>query len=78
VGRDPRLYASMATVRVPWADPADDAKLARLTAALLAQHGIEVPFTRYDDRAWVRISGQLYNRPEQYERLASVLRTWRG
>ncbi len=75
---DPRLYGSMATIRVPWADPADDPKLARLTAALFEQHGIEVPFTGYDGRAWVRISGQVYNTPEQYERLADVLRTWRA
>lgn len=75
---DPRLYGPMATIRVPWADPADDRKLAALTARLFAEHRIEVPFTRYDGRAWVRISGQLYNRPDQYERLAAVLRTWRG
>jgi hypothetical protein len=41
------------------------------------EHGIEVPFTGYDHRCFVRISGQLYNRPEQYARLAELLRTWR-
>lgn len=71
---DPRLYASMATIRVPWADPADPAKLGRLTAALFDAHRIEVPFTAYDERVWVRISGQLYNTPDQYARLAEVLR----
>jgi isopenicillin-N epimerase len=75
---DPRLYGPMATIRVPWADPADDRKLAALGARLFAEHRVEVPFTRYDGRAWVRISGQLYNRPEQYERLAAILRAWRG
>jgi isopenicillin-N epimerase len=75
---DPRLYANMATIPTPWFDGADDARLGRLTAALHAEHHIEVPFTRYDGRAWVRISGQLYNAPAQYERLARVLRTWRG
>jgi isopenicillin-N epimerase len=75
---DARMYGSMATIRVPWADPATAAQLGALTAALFAAHRIEVPFTQYDDRAWVRISGQLYNHPAQYERLADILRTWRG
>ncbi|MFN7145638.1 MAG: aminotransferase class V-fold PLP-dependent enzyme, partial [Myxococcota bacterium] len=74
---DARLYAAMATIRVPWADPADPVKLGRLTAALYDAHRVEVPFMAYDERVWVRISGQLYNTPDQYARLADVLRTWR-
>ena len=34
---------------------------------------IEVPFTAYDDRLWVRISGQLYNDPSDYVALAEAL-----
>jgi selenocysteine lyase/cysteine desulfurase len=33
-----------------------------------------VPFTGYGDSAFVRISGQAYNAPSDYERLAEALR----
>ncbi len=75
---DPALYGSMAAVPVPWAEPADPARLATLTAALYAEHRIEVPFAGYGGRVFVRISGQLYNYVEEYTRLAEILRTWRG
>jgi hypothetical protein len=52
--------------------------VAAFTAALYAQHRIEVPFTTYDGRVFVRISGQLYNHPDDYRRLADALRTFRG
>jgi isopenicillin-N epimerase len=71
---DPTLYGPMASVLVPWARAADG---PALNARLYAETRIEVPFTGYDDRCFVRISGQVYNRPEQYRRLAEVLRTWR-
>lgn len=68
---DPRLYGSMATIPVPFTDlpPA-------LTARLYEEHRIEVPFINFGDRRWVRISGQVYNRAEEYERLAAVLKQW--
>lgn len=75
---DPAFYGSMAVIPVPWARASDPGGPAALTARLYDQHRIEVPFTSFDDRVWVRISGQLYNRPQDYERLAEVLRTWRG
>jgi len=75
---DPSLYAAMATIPVPWASDARGPALAALTAALYDAHRIEVPFTSYDGRAWVRIAAQLYNSPTDYTRLADVLRTWRG
>jgi isopenicillin-N epimerase len=75
---DAALYGSMAAIPVPWAGPATPGRLAGLTAALFDSHRIEVPFTAYDARVWVRISAQLYNSPEQYVSLAEVLRTWRG
>lgn len=70
----PAWYGPMAAVQVPWAAGAD---APALTARLYAEHRIEVPFTSYDARCFVRISGQVYNAPEQYARLASVLRSWR-
>ncbi|MES2643557.1 MAG: aminotransferase class V-fold PLP-dependent enzyme [Myxococcota bacterium] len=75
---DPALYAAMASVRVPWARATDGVTLNAMSAAMYDQHRIEVPFSAYDDRVFVRISGQLYNAPDDYTRLADVLRTWRG
>lgn len=71
----PGWYGPMAAVLVPWARGEE---APELTARLYAQARIEVPFTSYDERCFVRISGQVYNRPAQYTRLAAVLRTWRG
>ncbi|MSQ01522.1 MAG: aminotransferase class V-fold PLP-dependent enzyme [Myxococcales bacterium] len=67
-------YGPMAAVEVPWATGAD---APGLTARLFHEHRIEVPFTAYDDRCFVRISGQAYNRPAQYQRLAGLLKSWR-
>lgn len=68
---DPALYGMMAVV--PWTRGGDQKKL---TPALFAEHAIEVPFPTYDTRTWVRISGQAYNRPDEYQRLAQVLKGW--
>lgn len=74
---DPRLYGAMAVV--PFPGEAKPGVAPSLNAKLFADHRIEVPFTSYDHRLWLRISGQRYNRPEQYERLAEVLAAgWRG
>ncbi len=70
----PSWYGPMAAVLVPWANAAD---APGLTARLFQEHRIEVPFTAYDHRCFVRISGQAYNRPAQYERLAELLQRWR-
>ena len=35
--------------------------------------GLEVQVTPYDGRGWIRLSGAVYNRPADYERLAEVL-----
>ncbi len=71
---DASLYGPMAAIPVPWAKASEG---PTLNARLYAEHRIEVPFTGYDERCFVRISGQVYNRPEQYVRLAEVLRSWR-
>lgn len=68
----PALYGSMATIPFPASGNGFE-----LTARLFAEHRIEVPFTNYDGRSWVRISGQAYNAPADYEKLAGVLRRWR-
>lgn len=71
---DPSLYGSMAAIPFPFAAGSEG---PRLNAELYEKHQIEVPFTGYDGRCFVRISGQAYNAPSDYERLAGVLRTFR-
>lgn len=67
------MFPSMAIV--PWAPGGSG---PALTARLFEEHRIEVPFTSFDSRIWLRISVQAYNRWEDYERLAAVLRDgWR-
>jgi isopenicillin-N epimerase len=73
---DPALYGFMAAIPYPAARVTLPTTLRDLTAALFASHRIEVPFTSYDGRVFVRISGQVYNTPDQYARLADVLRTF--
>lgn len=75
---DPTLYGSMAAIPFPLEGPADAARLQGLTARLYDEKRIEVPFTGYDGRAFVRISAQVYNAPEDYARLADALKGWRG
>lgn len=75
---DPRFYVAMAALPFPVPDYADPTELHARTARLYAEHRIEVPFTGYDGRVWIRISAQAYNRPEDYDRLAEVLASgWR-
>jgi len=71
---DPRLYANLAAIAVPGGFDGDFGGLQARGARLFAEHRIEVPFTAYDGRMWVRISGQAYNHPDDYRRLAEALR----
>jgi hypothetical protein len=64
----------MASIPFPFATQMEGWEL---TARLYVEHRIEVPFTGYDGRCLVRISGQAYNAPADYERLATVLRGFR-
>ncbi len=75
---DPSYYASMAAVPVPLPPP-DGAATWTADAAwavnqrLWEEHRIEVPFTVHEGRLLVRVSGQVYNRGEEYGRLGAVL-----
>jgi isopenicillin-N epimerase len=64
---EPSFYAQMAAV--PWPGGSFQA----LTERLYDEDRVEVPLTTYDGRGWVRISAQLYNREEDYQRLADAL-----
>jgi isopenicillin-N epimerase len=74
----PRFYASLALVPFDMPFDGNFAILAAQTGRLYDEHRIEAPFTAFDQRVWLRVSAQIYNRPADYERLASVLRAgWR-
>jgi isopenicillin-N epimerase len=75
------VIGSLASVPLP--APADEARVAAALAhgpdplqlQLYEEHGIEVPIMHWPrpGRRLLRIAVQVYNRPEQYERLASLL-----
>ncbi len=70
--RDGSMLGSMATVEAP-------AHLRRFEKWELAQkhlyeqHRIEVPFVDWAGSWWIRVSAQVYNRAEEYERLAEAV-----
>jgi isopenicillin-N epimerase len=70
---DGSLLGSMAAVRLPGrlAD-FDGNQLAALQQRLHDQHRIEVPMIPWKP-AMLRVSCQVYNRPEEYERLGEVI-----
>jgi isopenicillin-N epimerase len=77
------MIGSMATITLP--DAEFDALpppllLDPLQERLRFEHGIEVPILHWPatPRRWVRISAQLYNAREQYERLAGALKELLG
>jgi len=69
-----QYYGSMAIIEFP-----PRVKFASIEEArafqnrLYYQHRIEVPMTFIDARSFIRISAQVYNAPEQYERLGAAL-----
>ncbi len=78
---DPALYGPMAAMRWPAPFSGDFRQVFDLNRRLYDDHRIEVPFTAISadsPHIWLRISGQAYNRPAEYERLAEVLKSgWR-
>jgi isopenicillin-N epimerase len=67
----PGMTAAMRIVALPVELSPTEAE--GVSAQLLADHRIEVGFTSLHGRRWLRICGQLYNRPADYERLAEAL-----
>jgi isopenicillin-N epimerase len=67
------MLGSMCTVALPAAVRERHAAPAALQAALYDRHRIEVPVVDWGGRWWIRASCQLYNAPEQYERLAQAV-----
>jgi len=63
--------AAMRLVELPVALDADDSR--SLGEQLTTGHGVTAAVTRHQGRSYVRVCGQLYNRPEHYDRLAVAL-----
>ncbi len=47
--------------------------LEAMQQRLYSEHSIEVPLMRWNGRTMLRVSCQVYNRPQEYERLADVV-----
>jgi isopenicillin-N epimerase len=66
------LAASMRLVPLPAALP-DEAARRDLEQRLFTGHGVVVPATSHGGWRWLRVSAQLYNTIEDYERLAKAV-----
>lgn len=66
-------WCSMATVPIPRRIAAAFSSPEAMQARLYERDAIEVPVVEWAGRRFVRVSCQLYNRPEQYERLAEAV-----
>jgi isopenicillin-N epimerase len=65
------LAAAMRLVPLP--APLTEAEARALETRLLEEHGVVVPVTSHGGWRWLRVSAQLYNTLEDYERLADAL-----
>ena len=70
---DGSLIGSMATLELPAGVRSNHDSDVALHDLLLREHSIEVPIMDWDDKLWIRISAQAYNRPDDYRRLAEVI-----
>ena len=70
-------FGAMSLVELPAAVSSPAEGLA-LQERLFDRHRIEVPVTAWDGRAFLRLSAQAYNAPQEYERLAAALRSILG
>jgi isopenicillin-N epimerase len=70
------MHGSMIALRLPprlqaYGSPTR-ATARRLQSAILAEHRVVVAIMALGDALWARISGQIYNTPEDYEKLLSI------
>jgi isopenicillin-N epimerase len=65
------MAVAMRLVELP--SELSDAEARALERRLLHEHKIVVPVTYYDGWRWLRLSAQLYNTIDDYERLAAAL-----
>ncbi len=67
------LIGTMATLPLPQSLGATAEDAARLRDALLFEDAIEVQLHATAGRLWVRVSAQIYNGPEDYDRLGEAI-----
>lgn len=72
-GAPETMTGSMAMVALPPRAGADKAEAERLRDGLLFEARIEVPVMAWRDRLWLRLSAQVYNEMEDFERLAAAI-----
>jgi len=70
------MHGSMIALRLPprlqaYEPPTRDTA-RHLQSAILAKHRVAVAIMALGDALWARISGQIYNTPEDYEKLLSI------
>jgi isopenicillin-N epimerase len=71
---DGRLIGAMATLRLPLRfQHLDQPVCEKLQQRLYDEFKVEAPLILWDGHAYVRVSCQIYNRPEDYERLGEAI-----
>ena len=78
LGGPAAMHGFMMAIRLPprWQGAATRDKAAELQSLLLREHHIVVAIMAIEGALWARISAQVYNVPEDYDRLrAAILRT---
>ncbi len=69
---DGSMLGAMATVPLPEA-ARDLGPIEELQARLYRDYRIEVPVIEFEGRRWIRVSCQIYNTAEQYQRLGEAV-----
>ena len=72
-GAPAAMAGAMATVRLPGGLPGTPAGAQAVHDGLWQKYHIEVPIMALNETLWVRISAQIYNDLDDYERLATSL-----
>jgi isopenicillin-N epimerase len=70
---DGSMLGSLATLPLPGGLRERFADITALQARLYDADRIEVPIIEWGDRWWIRVSCQVYNHREQYERLGEAV-----
>ena len=73
IGAPDGLFGSMATIRLPSGFGTGLKAAQELRRRLLDEYRIQVPVNDLNGALWVRISAQMYNGLDEYERLADAI-----
>jgi isopenicillin-N epimerase len=76
IGGPRAMRAHLASIRLPLDGPCDQNRAMALSAALYERERIQVAAMAHGGALWVRVSAQIYNSIDQYERLARI--DWRA